>query len=229
MPTGHSVLTLLPTGKYIIMTSALSDKDAYWNAFYASTARGAPQKPSQFAAFVAGEAAGVPAIVEMGCGNGRDAEFFGHLGFDVLATDASPEAIALCQSRSRNAHVRYACIPAHQSKDLVAEFAQKHVQFCVYGRFFLHAISEKRQAELLLALDESLPKGCLLAFEYRTTLDAQDDKAFGDHYRRFLDHGAFIETLDQQGYEVLYQIEGQGFAKYKSEDAFVGRIIARRR
>ena len=39
-------------------------------------------------------------VLELGCGEGRDAIALLHQGFDVLATDISPEAIAHCRRRT---------------------------------------------------------------------------------------------------------------------------------
>lgn len=36
-------------------------------------------------------------ILEIGCGEGRDAKFLLHQGFHVIATDISPEAVAYCR------------------------------------------------------------------------------------------------------------------------------------
>lgn len=39
-------------------------------------------------------------ILEIGCGEGRDGAHLLHAGYDVLATDISPEAIAYCRKRN---------------------------------------------------------------------------------------------------------------------------------
>jgi SAM-dependent methyltransferase len=44
-------------------------------------------------------------VLELGSGAGHDASFFQDEGFDVLATDLSPEMIKMCQRRGLNAQV----------------------------------------------------------------------------------------------------------------------------
>ena len=39
------------------------------------------------------------AVLDVGCGNGRDALFLAGLGYRVVGLDASPEAVALCEQR----------------------------------------------------------------------------------------------------------------------------------
>ena len=47
-------------------------------------------------------------ILEIGCGEGRDARFLLNGGYDILATDVSPEAVHYCQQRDRENKDRYA-------------------------------------------------------------------------------------------------------------------------
>ena len=52
-------------------------------------------------------------ILEIGCGEGRDARFLLNLGYDVLATDVSPEAVSYCQEldpEHRGQYARLDCL-----------------------------------------------------------------------------------------------------------------------
>lgn len=51
------------------------------------------------------KAANKKSILELGSGAGLDAKFFQDNGFDVLATDLSPEMVKMCQKRGLNAKV----------------------------------------------------------------------------------------------------------------------------
>ena len=56
---------------------------------------------------------GVPAdgkILEIGCGEGRDTRFLLKQGYDILATDISPEAVAYCRERDEDHRGQYACL-----------------------------------------------------------------------------------------------------------------------
>ena len=49
-------------------------------------------------------------ILEIGCGEGRDARFLLRNGFDVLATDIAPTAIAYCKKKDPAHADRYSCL-----------------------------------------------------------------------------------------------------------------------
>lgn len=208
--------------------NVVQEKSQYWDSFYGSSGRTPPSIPSQFATFAATEFNSRSAILEIGCGNGRDAEFFSLFGFSVLAVDASSQAIASCLE-NRRGDAQYKHCQNGELLTAIEAFAKAHGQFCVYGRFFLHAITEEEQLEMINILNRSLPAATMLAFEYRTLKDADAAKEFGTHYRRFIDHRGLISTFESNGYDVLYEIEGRGFAKYRDEDAFVGRIVLEKR
>ena len=61
--------------------------------------------------------------------------------------------------------------------------------------------------------------------EFRSKEDAELDKTFGNHYRRFVDTDKFVKSMTDKGFKSLYGITGQGMAKYKDEDPFVSRLI----
>src|SRR5256885_1585218 len=69
----------------------------YWSEYYVR--EDAPEIPSQFAVFVANELPNLKSILEIGCGNGRDALFFLQTGRRVVALDASDKAIETCRRR----------------------------------------------------------------------------------------------------------------------------------
>ncbi|MGX1173699.1 class I SAM-dependent methyltransferase [Pseudomonas sp. R151218B TE3479] len=204
----------------------LADRLEYWNGFYSRQDTSVPQLPSQFSVFSAGEFIGVDAVVEFGCGNGRDSEFFALNGFQVLAFDASSEAIALCQQRTKSAKVQYLLSNAEGSTEHLQDFLQGKRRVAVYARFFLHAIDAEVEKAFFDMLENTLAPGSLVFLEYRTKEDESGAKRFGQHYRRYIDHEALIDTLQGTGFSIAYQIQGRGFAKYRDEDALVGRCVA---
>lgn len=209
------------------------DRLGYWDSFYGRSNLPLPSLPSQFAAFALGEmfALGVEdkveGVIEFGCGNGRDSHFFSAYDFDLLALDASAEAIELCRSFSRQPRAHFEQCRATEAREQVEGFLSGKQRVAVYARFFLHAIREEEQNDFLSLLGTLLPAGCLLFLEYRTVADAEQEKVFGDgHYRRYLDHRATLAGIEAAGFSVLYEIEGHGLAKYRDEDAKVGRCVA---
>ncbi|KNX76809.1 hypothetical protein DA83_05375 [Pseudomonas sp. 250J] len=206
--------------------STPADRQAYWDDFYSRQDVALPLLPSQFAVFAASDFPGVDSVVEFGCGNGRDSEFLAMTGLQVLALDASSEAVELCRQRTRSANVRYEHCSVQNSAEVLRAFVADKRRVVVYARFFLHAIDEAMEAVFMDLLATGLPTGSLLYFEYRTKEDEQVQKKFGQHYRRYIDHEALICKLRALGFSLDYQVQGRGFAKYRDEDALVGRCVA---
>lgn len=75
------------------------EKDIYWNKYYNSCE--VPELPSQFAVFVLGEI-NPTAIIDIGCGSGRDALYFAGRGIPTIGIDGSASAVDLCNQKSRN-------------------------------------------------------------------------------------------------------------------------------
>jgi SAM-dependent methyltransferase len=162
--------------------------------------------------------------MEFGCGSGRDTEFFASLGHAILGLDGSESAIAKC-TRFSNTGANYQAADLLESKPILEDFISKHSAVIVYARFFLHAITEEEQDGFLKMLSEILKANSLVAFEYRTREDLESEKSFGNHFRRYLGHNELCNKLVYLGFKIQYQIKGRGLAKYKSEDAEVGRIV----
>lgn len=214
-------------------SASYREHPSYWNDFYRRGHAAAPRLPSQFAAFALGEmltpdspTGQIDGVIEFGCGNGRDSQLFAAHGLSVMGLDESIEAIGLCRTAGLPVHARFECCAAGHSRDVIEAFTEQHSRVAVYARFFLHAISEEDERCLLALLQATLPEGAPLFLEYRTTADADQHKIFGEsHYRRYLDHRATLARIAASGFAVVYEIEGRGLAKYREEDALVGRCI----
>ena len=212
------------------------ERRLYWSRYYAHSQR--IMAPSSFAASVAAELAEPCWIVDMGCGDGRDAFFFASLGHRVLGLDAAGTVI---ESNRAFVHHTQRDRIAFQEADLStpgvlaavlrdhAEQAPSGARVVVYGRFFFHAIGDEEEAVILESL-AALPSGARCYCEFRTTQDAHLAKRLAGHYRRFIDVDSFVERAGERGQlDCFYRMEGQGMAKCGDEDPFVGRVHLRRR
>ena len=213
--------------------SGQPDVTEYWQGVYAAAAQpGLPALPSQFAVFAAGETPPRSLVVDVGCGNGRDAFLFARHGHDVVGLDAAPAAIDGCRaSQAGNGlPARFMCADICDSvamEQVMAPWQGAQADaILVYSRFFLHAVPEAGQSALLaLTLTLAEHAQTRLALEFRTVRDAALPKQAAHHYRRFIDPLDLMAQASKLGLKTRYFVEGFGFAKHGPEDAHVARCI----
>lgn len=198
----------------------------YWNGFYQSRMV-AFTTPSQFAVLVAQEFSGHDEILDLGAGDLRDSVFFANLGFKVCAVDMSDVAMR----ESRHPHV--AAVAHTFGENSIAELEGRILEvlnptkLLVYGRFFLHAISEHAEDEVLNFLKNVLTQfeGSVGCFEFRISEDVPLKKETPPHFRRFVNFDRFLEKVSDLGFLVTWTARGRGMAKWKDDDAYVGRAF----
>ncbi len=214
------------------MTGKLLDRADFWKDFYSErTGGGRFMPPSQFAAFVSQEVPSESMIIDLGCGNGRDAVFFAALGIKTLGIDGSGAAISVAKNAAKKADLDGIDFIETKIDDALVEDILKNRQsdcICAYARFFLHAITGEEQASLFDLLGRYLTTDDMIAIEYRTVDDEKNEKEALPHYRRYQTSADVDKALEALGFTKIYGVEGRGFAKYKSEDAIVARGIYRK-
>lgn len=214
------------------INAAVGQASDHWNRFYRSSS--VPRVPSQFSAFVASEEPDSTAVVDFGCGNGRDALFFARHGKRVVGMDASKSAISECQRSADEQGLSATFLNADVLVDECAKLALGEIggiegRVVVYARFFLHAITLEAEEMLLTHAAKILEdRDGIFALEFRTSRDAHQTKVTPDHYRRFVDPVDFIVRASRHGLKSRYLVEGFGLAKYKDDDAHVARCILSR-
>jgi adenylylsulfate kinase-like enzyme/SAM-dependent methyltransferase len=202
-------------------------KRDHWEEFYR---KGVGEKaPSLFAQHVAEHLRGDERLLEIGCGNGRDAAFFQEQGLHVVAIDASPAAIDVCLKLHGADGVRFAVGKLDdEGLELGPSFD------VVYCRFVLHAMTEVEQARMLLAAHRMLRTEGSIYLECRSINDplarqgeviSPTERIHG-HYRRFIIYDELIQQLQATGFTIENAIESTGLAPYKDEDPVVIRVTA---
>jgi bifunctional enzyme CysN/CysC len=198
----------------------------HWRSFYAEGA--APADPSSFALAVAGQLGSARNLLEVGCGNGRDAAFLASRIAEVFALDASDAAIAAARRMHSVEGLDFVA-------GTVADLERPPHSFdVVYSRFCLHAMTpDEEDAFLARALELLRPSGRLF-IECRSINDplaregeviSKTERILG-HYRRFIvpeDLRAKLETL---GFEIDSFKESAGLAKLDDDDPVVIRTRA---
>lgn len=212
------------------------DRD-YWNEVYdraLTDDQGRPLRdvPSPFAQFCVEEAiTDSSSVLELGCGNGRDAFFFASRARRVHALDQSQTAIDHNTRRAATDGLTQQL--TFQCADISSHVVLPIRPTVVYARFVLHSITRAQQNALLDWLRDAVDPGTMLVFEARTVADplcgkgepAGDNAYVSGHYRRFLVPDEFIAELDARAFKLRYQLEGAGLAKYEAEDPIVLRAF----
>lgn len=171
----------------------------YWIKFYKKTKR---LKHSSFAEFV------LPCIkenvIELGSGNGRDLSFFHKNNITAHGVDIAYEDRTTTKMDIKDYIKLHSC-----NED-------------VYTRFFWHSIDRKLQLDILKWTKN------YLFLEARTTDDKFRPKVFKKHERNFVNVSQLVKDLKDNKFQILFLREGTGFSKFKGEDPFLVRIIAKK-
>ena len=204
----------------------------YWNNYYKDT-KGVGAIPSQFAAFAACEFLSGSPIIDVGCGNGRDAIFFSSLGYKVIGIDSSSSAVELCSSAVKHLAVDacFRILDISEDKIAIDKFVDTLIvddasDINIYSRFFIHAIDEEAENNFFYLINRLKSFANVKVFlEFRTVRDKSLPKETTSHYRRFVQPENIIAKIYQCNMQLKYHVEGFGYAKYKSDDAYVARLI----
>ena len=213
----------------------------YWNRFYLGAAAQDAEisRPSLFASTVAQDLPTSARLLDVGCGNGRDAAFFASLGHHVTAIDYSEQAIAAFEGDREGAasSVSAERLNLYDVPKVHAFQLEHRGEFdAVYARFLLHAISEVAELTLLDLAAATLRAGGHLHLEFKVgeaggTVVGRDighDEYMAGHYRRLVSSDAVKENARAAGFSVAHLSLGTGLAPHGPEDPTVCRMVLRR-
>ena len=202
----------------------------YWKRFYKQHD---PDSPSAFCDFVIKNfLSSNDTVIELGCGNGRDAvalarQAHRYIGLDISpsATLAAHELLESCGLERQNFDFQT------QSFAAVRRPSQIENRVLIYSRFSLHADSESAQTQLFENLSSCMEPGDLIMIETRTIHDelfgvgelVERNAYMTDHYRRFLDPADFPDCLPDN-LKLLAKETRRGFAPYGDADPVVMRL-----
>jgi bifunctional enzyme CysN/CysC len=204
-------------------------RESHWASYYRAQRGAAP--PSPFAIDCMAGLAGGQRLLELGCGNGRDAIWFADQGLAVTAVDSSADAIRACEAAASGRPIHFLCGDASRLVDTLVETFD-----VVYSRFSLHAMTRPEEEGALRGAHQLLVPGGLLLIECRSINDplarqgevlSPTERIFG-HYRRFIVREELEAGLRELGFAVENVIEDQGLARYGDEDPVVIRVVARK-
>ena len=205
----------------------------YWEAFY--QIQNEDLKPSLFAKTVR-ETYVKPtqSLIELGCGNGRDAVFFANEGVIVTAIDQCENEIEFLKMRYQ--HLAN-CIFHSNDFSSLNDFETPFD--IVYSRFTLHSVSEAEEQRTLQWAYKNLRAGGRLCIEVRGQKNEiykfgekvkgeADAYIYNNHYRRFLNFNELCNLLVSLGFSLDFAIEEKGFAPFAGQNETFIRIIAKK-
>lgn len=202
----------------------------YWKNIYSKQSEG--ELPSLFARYIAENySIESKSIIELGCGNGRDAIFFANANANVTAIDQCDNIIELLDLRFQKVDnlkficTDFTCLDDSTKYDIV------------YSRFTLHSISKVQEKNVVNWAYRNLnPKGKLCIevrgkkneiYKVGLPVEGEPDAfILNDHYRRFLHFESFCKELEEIGFKLVFAKEEKGFAPYNGTDETYIRVIA---
>lgn len=202
-------------------------RKGHWNNFY--SLGNAPDLPSPFALSVSPELSPHSSILEIGCGNGRDSNYFSMEGHLVTGLDVSESAIEYCGATHKREGLNFLL----GTLPILSESLNSNYDV-IYSRFVIHAMPLEEEVGTLEIAFEKLRKAGKLYIECRSINDpmarkgeviSPTERIFG-HYRRFIILEDLVSRLEGIGFHVLNAQEGSGLAKYGDDDPVVIRVVA---
>ena len=191
----------------------------YWKDFYKK--KKLTFKNSEFSNFVLdfiSKREDIKTILDIGCGNGRDSEYFSDY-YKVTGIDLN--------------------IPTKESK---VDYIQKSIidiDDCYdvyYSRFLVHSISEIELDIMLKNIINKMSSNSLLFIETRSIkgigegdkLQANFKSSIGDTHFRILYSMDYLKNkLISIGFSIDYEIEDNDLAIYKDENPYIIRLVCK--
>ena len=204
----------------------------FWNKFYLVKKEIKIPKPSSFGIFFNKKFVKKNnKVLEIGCGNGRDAFLFSKKAKKIIALDKSKNAIKINLLVSKKFKKKIIFL----NKDFIEIYKIKRIEFDIlYARFFLHTINYKQENELFKLINFLKKKHkFIVGMEFRTSKDALIKKGkyinkntrFTDHYRRFINVPKFLKKIKKNNIEILYIKQGINLSKTENENPNLCRLI----
>jgi tellurite methyltransferase len=206
---------------------------SYWEAFY--QIQNENMKPSLFAKAVRENyVRPTQSLIELGCGNGRDAVFFANEGIMVTAIDQCENEIKFLTTRYK--HLSN-CVFHSNDFSSLNDFETPFD--IVYSRFTLHSVSKEQEQQTLSWSHRNMEVGGLLCIEVRgqkneiyklgEKVEGETDAyIYNDHYRRFLNFDNLCADIQSLGFQVIFSAEEKGFAPFDGQNETYIRVIARK-
>ncbi|WP_148574466.1 class I SAM-dependent methyltransferase [Nocardioides caldifontis] len=201
----------------------------YWDDTFTLRADSAPREPAAFARWVA-EREPAGALLEVGCGSGRDAVHLAAQGFRVLATDYSVPGLRLGRERAQQAGVediRFEPLNLYDLRHVLVKgalAARTNAPTTVYARNVVDAVSRPARRNLVrLARTVLQGSGGRLYLEYHTE---RPRPGLGGTFWEHAPPEELVADLEAAGFVVEHLDEGLGLEEEPRDRARACRLVA---
>lgn len=171
----------------------------YWENFY-STFKEA--RASTFSSYVF-KFIDEGVLVDLGCGNGRDLNFFIEAGLQAYGVDEAFNS-PIIENQNISDFIKFNEAPPY-----------------VYARFLWHSIDRETQLKILNWVKY------WVFIEARTTEDENLEKSFPQHERNYVNVPQLVKDLKDRGFTIVELSEGN-FSPYNRENPHLVRVVARK-
>ena len=199
-------------------------KHNYWNFFYKNkNINNKLNFPSQFSIFTLSKDVEKNILIELGCGNGRDAFYMAKYYNKIIAIDSSKIAIKDNIKKFKNIK-NLVFLRADLTRKITIEIPNKEKK-TFYARFFFHTLKNKEILAMVNKLSSLLNKNEKVFLEYRTHLDKKTKKIFKKHFRNYIDPKKMVKIFKKENFINIYSKSSYGYALFGNEDPHIARQI----
>jgi tellurite methyltransferase len=199
----------------------------YWNNYYSINSE--TKINSSFSEFISSFLTEDDRMIELGCGDGRDAFYFAKKGLVVHAIDQSEEIIKVNKTKNTDG-VFFHC--ADFTIDPVFLDRDQRVKH-VYSRFTLHSINKIDFESTLDWIYGRLEVGGYFHFEVRSCNDPLfgvgeslgDNGYYSSHYRRFFSPRETLVQFSDRGFHAVIFVEDFLSANIETDKSVVIRAV----
>ena len=180
--------------------------------------------PSAFAKFVIPKIKKIKIVIDLGCGNGKDSNYFFKKNKIVWGLDLSNNVITKNKLFYKK-QKKMKFILCDVTKKIPNIILKQKKPKCYYSRFFLHAIKNSNLRRFIKTVSKSMSINDILFVEYRTIEDRKRKKINDNHFRNYLNENKVNRILYDNNLSNTFFNKGTGLAKFKNENPFVARHI----
>lgn len=205
----------------------------YWDSYYKTNKK--QTNPSPFAKYLGenylNNQSEKKTMIELGCGDGRDAVYFGEIGINIIGVDQSNAAVTNLNNNYSNENVRFI---EDDFTNFESIFDEKFDY--IYSRFTIHAVKEESEDKVLEWAYNNLKEGGIFFIEVRSTEDdlfgkgvkiAENTYKFNEHNRRFVDFETLKGKMKNYSKTLESRLE-KGLAVHGDADPKIIRLIVQK-